>query len=52
MKAGVMLAQMAVADTALNVEANLPLIKTAAEHERMADAAKELKKSLLTYMDL
>ena len=46
MEAGVMLAKMAVVDTALNVEANLPLIKSAEVNAEFAAAALELKNSV------
>lgn len=46
MDAGRLLARMAVADTALNVEANLSLIKTPEVNEELAKAAQALKDSL------
>ena len=46
MEAGIMLAKMAVADTALNVEANLPLIKTPEINEGLARSARGLKDAL------
>ena len=46
MEAGIMLAKMAVADTALNVEANLPLIKTPEINEGLARSALGLKDAL------
>ena len=46
MDAGVMLAKMAVADTALNVEANLSLIKTSEINAELAEAARQLKASV------
>ena len=45
MEAGVMLAKMAVADTALNIEANLPLIKTPEISEKFVREAEKLKKA-------
>ena len=41
--AGVMLARMAVTDCALNVDANLPLIKTPGTHQDLEDRARALK---------
>lgn len=46
-QAGMMLAKMAVIDTALNIEANLSLIKTADINTEYANAAKELKTAVL-----
>ncbi len=46
MEAGVLLARMAIYDTALNVEANLSLIKTPEKNAELAAAAQELKNSL------
>jgi len=46
MEAGILLARMAVLDTALNVEANLSLIKTPEINREFAEAALELKDSL------
>lgn len=43
MEAGLMLAKMAVIDTALNVEANLSLIKTPKINQDLAKAALDLK---------
>ena len=43
MEAGVLLAEMAVKDTALNVEANLSLIKTPEINEELARSARGLK---------
>ena len=45
MEAGIMLAKMAVIDTALNVEANLSLIKTNGINQELAAAALYLKNS-------
>lgn len=45
MEAGIMLAKMAVVDTALNVEANLSLIKTPVINQELAAAALVLKNS-------
>lgn len=45
MEAGVMLAKMAAINTALNIEANLPLINNAEVSAEFADAARELKDS-------
>lgn len=47
MEAGIMLAQMAVTDTALNIEANLSLIKTPEINAHFAACAEELKNSPL-----
>lgn len=46
MEAGILLAKMAVIDTALNVEANLSLIKTPEKNQKIAKAALELKNSV------
>ena len=46
MEAGIMLAKMAVADTALNIEANLSLIKTPEKNAEFAAAAAKLKDSV------
>ncbi len=43
MEAGIMLARMAVVGTALNVEANLSLIKTPEKNEELSRSACELK---------
>ena len=43
MEAGIMLARMAVVGTALNVEANLSLIKTPEVNEELLRSARELK---------
>ena len=46
MEAGIMLARMAVVDTALNIEANLSLIKSPDKNAEFACRAKELKDSV------
>jgi len=45
MEAGIMLAKMAVIDTALNIEANLPLIKSSEKNAELAAGAAKLKKA-------
>lgn len=45
MKAGIMLAQMAAIDTALNIEANLSLIKSSEINAQFVAGASELKKT-------
>lgn len=46
MEAGIMLAKMAVIDTALNIEANLSLIKTPEINARFVADAEALKNSV------
>lgn len=46
MEAGILLAKMAVLDTALNIEANLSLIKSSEENQRLKNAANALKQFL------
>jgi len=45
MEAGIMLAKMAAADTALNVEANLPLIKSPEKNTALKREAEKLKEA-------
>lgn len=46
MEAGIMLVKMAIVDTALNIEANLPLIKTPEINARFVADAETLKNSV------